>query len=154
MKLEYSEGSIKSNNSKDWFNYRIDSTFEELTLRNKLGCMDASVPINVVIRLSEESKKRYRKAREEYNNRYNALMQLKKIIKEKVDYRKVVNGRYLYELWIERIYRLDWVNGNPIEDINILSNELLINNDINPFDIELDPSKIVSKNIFNKIFKK
>ena len=154
MKVEYDESSIKGQNSKELLCYRIDSKFEELTLRNKLGCLDSSLPITVIRKLSDEGRKRYYKAREDYNNRYNALMRLKNIIKENVDYNKSINGRYLYELWIERVYRLDWVNGTPLEDLNTLSNELLINSDVNPFDIELDPSKIVTKGLFNKIFKK
>jgi len=63
------------------------------------------------------------------------------LIKRNVLFDKIIDGDLLYELWISKIIELNWREdeglNDPAKDLEVLYNQLLINRDINPYEIDL-----------------
>ena len=123
--------------TKEKFLYRLEVLPLELSLKTKLGCMDITMSIYLPESMyDKEMEERYKKAIIDYNLRQEKLGDLLELIKNNVGYSEKIGNEYLYELWISRIFDLDWED-DPLRDIDILSKKLLLNNKINPYDIDL-----------------
>lgn len=141
--------------SNEKFNYRLDALPWELYLRTKLGCTDIIMPCYLPKSMyTSNETKQYESAKEMYQLRQKKLNQLLQLIKSNVNYNKKVDNEYLYELWISRIFEID-LDNNPIYEIEVLYKELLKNNEINPFSIELSEKKEnIEYSKLSKIFHK
>lgn len=139
--------------TKDKFIYRLEALPFELSLKNKLGCADIIMPAYLPEYMyTNEMKNQYEKSKQEYRLRQQKLFELLELIKTKVKYNIKINDEYLYELWISKIFSLDWQD-NPLNDITILKEELSLNNEINPFNIKLEKKDLALPKEKRKIFK-
>lgn len=132
--------------SEEYLVGRIDALTWELSLKNHLGCIDIKMPESEKIKYKEQ----YEAASKRYTERVKLLEDLVSLIKEKTNPKeKSEDGQYLYELWISRVFSLDWsenydwkeVNNKPEMDLKTLYNELSINSKLNPFDINLEEQR-------------
>lgn len=142
--------------SQDKFKCRLDSLPWELSLRTKFGCPDITIPAYLPeCMYDDKMKKRYQDAKIEYALRGRSINKLVDLLKDNIKYDKKIDNEYLYELWISRIFELDFED-DPLTDIEILSKELLENNEVNPFDIDLvEKRKTLNKSTgISKIFCK
>lgn len=109
------------------FNGRINSLAFEISLRNKLGCPDITMPGYLPLDMyDKEMELKYELAKIEYNKRKDKLLILTELIKTSINHDKKIDDEYLYELWISRIFALNWTDEshNLIKDIDILIEEL------------------------------
>ena len=147
--------------TKEKFNGRLDSLIFELSLLTKLGCADITIPVYLPKEMyNKEMEIKYKIAKKNYKLRGEKLTSLIYLIKTTVLHNKIINGEYLYELWINKIFELNWREktdmNDPIHDLDILYKNLLSNKDVNPYDIDLNPKKENIKGlkkILNNIFK-
>lgn len=149
--------------TKEKFLGRMDALIFELSLKTKLGCADIMMPAYLPEKLyNKEIERQYKQAQELYKLRAQELEKLVELIKTKVSNNKVIDNEYLYELWISKIFELNWKGNNnmndPLNDIKKLYDALVENNEINPYLVDLTNIEIQSKEkglkkIFN-IFKK
>lgn len=87
-------------------------------------------------------EQKYNAAKVEYKLRGEKLDKLIELILNKVSYNKKINDEYLYELWISRVYELNWINKSDSNDvlaqINILYEALQMDCDVNPFVVDIN----------------
>jgi len=141
---------------KEKFIYRLEALPFELSLRNKLGCEDIIMPAYLPENMyTNEMKKQYENAKKEYRLRQQKLTEIIELLKVKIDYKEKIDNEYLYELWITKIFNINWED-NPLNDIDVLIEKLLLDNRINPLDISFEKPVINNgkRKIFKNIFKK
>lgn len=132
---------------------RLDALAWELSLRTKLGCADICMPIYMPEKdFTLEKQKEYEKASIEYRKRGKKLVELINVIKENVGCNLKIDEEYLYELWIYRIFKIDWIFGNALYELEKLKEGLLEDNKINPFDIVIEKVKEEDVHKKKKVF--
>lgn len=147
------------NGTKEKFEGRINSLPWELSLRNKLGCADITMQAYLPIDMyDEQMEKQYNAAVLEYNIRKEKLSELVELILSKVSYNKKINDEYLYELWISRVFSLNWLgdsdSNNVLNQMKILYDALQTDSDINPFDIDINRKIIKEEKGIRKILSR
>ena len=94
-------------------------------------------------------EQKYKLAQKNYKLRLDKLSKLIKLIKEKVFCETIVDGEYLYELWISKIFELNWCESknmnDPANDLDILYEKLLNDSNINPYNIDLNYKNEIKK---------
>ena len=132
---------------------RLDALAWELSIRTKFGCADISMPFYMPEELyTLEKQRECENARKEYRVRSKELVELIEIIKSSVVCDLKIDGEYLYELWILRIFNIDWLNGNPLLELKLLKNKILENNTINPCFVVATEEKVEQKRKLFGIF--
>lgn len=139
--LMYKWENLEDGN-RDKFIGRLDALEAELSLQTKLGCPDITIPVHIPLDMyDDKAKNAHAIASKNYKQRREALEGLVELIKLRVDNNKIVNNEYLYELWISRIFELNWREdpnmNDPIDDINRLYGALFLDSEINPYDVDL-----------------
>lgn len=129
--------------TKEKFEGKITVLGGELSLHNKLGCPDITIPVYLPLEMYDKKmEQKYNSAKVEYKLRGEKLDKLIELILNKVSYNKKINDEYLYELWISRVYELNWINesdsNDVLDQINILYEALQMDCDVNPFDIDIN----------------
>lgn len=149
--------------TKQKFEGRINALLWELSLSTKLGCPDIIMPGYLPLNMYDEKmEKQYNDAKKEYKLRQEKLSNLIELILSKVDYNKKEDNEYLYELWISRIFELNWFDksgcNNVLDQIKILYETLEEDSDVNPFAVDIDKQIINEekgiKKLLNKFKKK
>lgn len=150
---------ILQDGTKEKFKGRINALAWELSLRNKLGCADITMQAYLPIEMyNDKTEKQYNNAVAEYNLRKEKLDELIELILNKVNYSKKVNDEYLYELWISRVFSLNWLDevdsNNVLDQINILYDALKIDSGINPFEIDINKQILKEEKCIRKILSR
>ena len=132
------------------FEGRLDALLFELSLQTKLGCADITIPVYLPEKMYNlEMEQKYKLAQKNYKLRSDKLSKLIKLIKEKVFCETIVDGEYLYELWISKIFELNWRENknmnDPANDLDILHEKLLNDSNINPYDIDVNYKKEINR---------
>ena len=134
-------------------NGRLEALLWELSLRTKLGCADIAMPFYMPEKeFTLEKQIECENAKREYRLRSKKVEELIEIIKYSVKSNLKIEDEYLYELWILRLFKIDWINGNPLYELEKLKEVLLNNNEINPFDIVIEEVKIEDVHKKKKLF--
>ena len=135
--------------TEEKFYGRLDALIHELSFRTKLGCPNIMLgyyyPFSEIEGYEEEKNK--------YQKIVRKLEQLIELIKSVVDSSAMINDNYLYELWVSRIFKINFQD-KPIKEIEKLISELKKDNNINPSNICLRENPIynpVNKNTFQKV---
>lgn len=159
MKIEYLTMYKWENlpdGTKEKFIYRLEALPFELSLRNKFGCADIIMPAYLSENMyTIEMQKQYKKSIQEYRLRQKKLSELIELLKVRIDYKEKIDNEYLYELWISKIFNINWED-NPINNIDMLIDKLSLDNKINPLEINFEDKVIANekRKVFQNIFKR
>lgn len=152
MKKEYTLTLYKfeeySDGSKEKFEGRLSCLLAELSARTKLGVPDIMIPTYLPVKMyNKQWENLYQKAKIKYKKRAEKLQYLINALKQNINRETIMDGEYLYELWISRIFDLDWEESNAKIDYQLskLINELASNPNINPYNIDLEQKKEIYK---------
>lgn len=139
--------------SKAYFDGRLNYIVWELNNSNSLGCPDIMIPFKIekLDANSVEYAKRYQIAISIFSERLTLLERLVVLIKQNVQPTDVVDGDFLYELWIKKIFDIDWYNSDMqavSEELKCLIKQITVNPKNNPF-VSLEKDNSLKSKIVN-----
>ena len=150
---------VLEDGTREKFEGRLNALLWELSLSTKLGCPDIIMPGYLPLNMYDDKmEKQYTDAKKEYKLRQEKLSNLIELILNEIEYNKKINDEYLYELWISRIFELNWFDksgcNNVLDQIKILYEALQEDSDVNPFNVEIDKQIINEEKGIKKLLNR